>query len=499
MSCQRPLTERLWPLSVCIFLPVAAGCGLGSGDNNGQGAAFINSQNGADAGPRPDEDGGGFPHDPSCDGGVAPGDECSALGGICLPLDPATGWIECPEGLYPIAPTCGDPNLPAICCGRIEEPPPPTDCYGQGGYCAPFDRNQGFACPDGNPGSYDPSCGDPMNGGGLCCVANVPPPPPGDECSSVGGICLPAFDPNDPSGQWYGCPPGLAEIPAACGDDGSGVRSVCCGRIDEPPPPTDCAGIGGFCGRFDEQLGFFCPDGSQPVAFDPNCGDPQLGGGVCCLPGEPPPPADCAAQGGYCGGFDAQTGEIYCGPNDLIFEDPTCGDPQTGRGICCVPGGEPPPSDCASLGGYCGGYDLQTGEVYCDPTSQVFEDPSCGDLQLGGGICCVPGGEPPPPPPGDACTEIGGFCAPFDENFGGYCPEGSVPSQEILCGDPNQGVFGLCCVRDDQPPTPVCPDPNAPNVFYVSQDPALCAAISYTCPSNHVVFDSDCGCGCIGY
>ena len=50
MSCQRPLTERLWPLSVCLFLPVAAGCGLGSGDNNGQGAAFINSQNGADAG-----------------------------------------------------------------------------------------------------------------------------------------------------------------------------------------------------------------------------------------------------------------------------------------------------------------------------------------------------------------------------------------------------------------------------------------------------------------
>ncbi len=43
-----------------------------------------------------------------------------------------------------------------------------------------------------------------------------------------------------------------------------------------------------------------------------------------------------------------------------------------------------------------------------------------------------------------------------------------------------------------------CPDPNDPNVGYVSQDPNVCARIRFTCSGGQTPFSNQCGCGCIG-
>lgn len=43
-----------------------------------------------------------------------------------------------------------------------------------------------------------------------------------------------------------------------------------------------------------------------------------------------------------------------------------------------------------------------------------------------------------------------------------------------------------------------CPDPNDPNVGYVSQDPNVCAVVRFTCSGGQTPFSNQCGCGCIG-
>ncbi len=43
-----------------------------------------------------------------------------------------------------------------------------------------------------------------------------------------------------------------------------------------------------------------------------------------------------------------------------------------------------------------------------------------------------------------------------------------------------------------------CPDPNDPNIAYVSQDPKVCARIRFTCSGGQVPFSNACGCGCMG-
>ena len=43
-----------------------------------------------------------------------------------------------------------------------------------------------------------------------------------------------------------------------------------------------------------------------------------------------------------------------------------------------------------------------------------------------------------------------------------------------------------------------CPDPNDPNVGYVSQNPSECARIRFTCAGGQAPFSNQCGCGCIG-
>jgi hypothetical protein len=43
----------------------------------------------------------------------------------------------------------------------------------------------------------------------------------------------------------------------------------------------------------------------------------------------------------------------------------------------------------------------------------------------------------------------------------------------------------------------ICPDPDAPGVWYVDEDPVSCCSISIHCLPGTELFDNGCGCGCI--
>lgn len=51
--------------------------------------------------------------------------------------------------------------------------------------------------------------------------------------------------------------------------------------------------------------------------------------------------------------------------------------------------------------------------------------------------------------------------------------------------------------KDTDGPPPACPDPDKPNVSYVSSDPSACARIRFTCAPGETLFSNSCGCGCI--
>jgi hypothetical protein len=46
-------------------------------------------------------------------------------------------------------------------------------------------------------------------------------------------------------------------------------------------------------------------------------------------------------------------------------------------------------------------------------------------------------------------------------------------------------------------PDRICPDPDAPGVWYVDEDPVACCWISILCLPDTELFDDACGCGCI--
>jgi len=50
--------------------------------------------------------------------------------------------------------------------------------------------------------------------------------------------------------------------------------------------------------------------------------------------------------------------------------------------------------------------------------------------------------------------------------------------------------------KDTDGPQPACPDPDNPNVSYVSADPSACARIRFTCAPGETPFSNSCGCGC---
>jgi hypothetical protein len=222
----------------------------------------------------------------------------------------------------------------------------------------------------------------------------------------------------------------------------------------------------------------------------------------------------------------------------------------------CDPPDPPPVSECEQWGNVCLPLDPLGMSPPCP--EGLFEvglgcpfDESTGIPS----VCCGFSEEPPRPPEEDQCAWVGGVCWGADESGNVVCPEGLEPRWEIPCADDGTGTFYACCAYVEQPPHPGecpdpndpwiryigegeacigieyicgpdgrpfdspcgcgcayvppgeepppeeerCPDPSDPEVIYVSEDLAVCTTISYTCPSNHVVFTSPCGCGCIGY
>jgi hypothetical protein len=70
------------------------------------------------------------------------------------------------------------------------------------------------------------------------------------------------------------------------------------------------------------------------------------------------------------------------------------------------------------------------------------------------------------------------------------CADGQAPfNDECGCG---------CVGPEPTPLPPGCPDPADPDVHYVSQDPSVCAAAFFACGPEQESFDDACGCGCIG-
>ena len=65
------------------------------------------------------------------------------------------------------------------------------------------------------------------------------------------------------------------------------------------------------------------------------------------------------------------------------------------------------------------------------------------------------------------------------------CPDGWNHFHERLCG---------CGCRKD---TSSCPDPDDPDVNYVSEDPDECARIFFDCEESEDPFNNQCGCGCV--
>jgi hypothetical protein len=233
--------------------------------------------------------------------------------------------------------------------------------------------------------------------------------------------------------------------------------------------------------------------------------DPGTGEEPC---NDPPIFSKCEELGNICLPFD-QMSAREC-PEGLELQPFECPSDPSGEPLFCCgfttePGPEPDPYLCESYGGFCAPVDEMNG-VFCpEGTEPLFEIPCTIDWENGvQSVCCGFRQEPPPPPPANKCEELGNICVWVDPMTGwAECPEGLEPLQWECPYDEWSGTFSICCGRGEDPypqPEPtVCPDPNDPDVFYVSEDPAVCDSISYTCPSNHVVFESDCGCGCIAY
>lgn len=59
------------------------------------------------------------------------------------------------------------------------------------------------------------------------------------------------------------------------------------------------------------------------------------------------------------------------------------------------------------------------------------------------------------------------------------------------------GVVGIRAAPCQEAARTTCPDPQAPGVSYVSQDPAVCARVLFICDAGETLFSNACGCGCV--
>jgi hypothetical protein len=91
------------------------------------------------------------------------------------------------------------------------------------------------------------------------------------------------------------------------------------------------------------------------------------------------------------------------------------------------------------------------------------------------------------------------WCDDLCVNYNDCCSDAAAICGVDVC-NPETGSgchAGEVCV--DGPPAECqrCPDPQDPAVHYVSEDPAVCAVVRFTCEPGQEAFTDQCGCGCI--
>jgi hypothetical protein len=134
---------------------------------------------------------------------------------------------------------------------------------------------------------------------------------------------------------------------------------------------------------------------------------------------------------------------------------------------------------------------------------------ACLTISLTFGACLdsfddLPGDESPCN--GDNTIEIDGedFCIVIEEGFlVSDCPEelpvGTEVEDLVVCSEaePPEDIDEELRERGFLPKINRCPDPDDPNVTYVSEDTAVCDMLGGSCEPGTEAFDNECGCGCI--
>ena len=124
-------------------------------------------------------------------------------------------------------------------------------------------------------------------------------------------------------------------------------------------------------------------------------------------------------------------------------------------------------------------------------------------------LCAACGVGTSSPPPGPADSVNRGVQA--------GCPDPNDPNVDYVSADPlacaaalfqcapTQTTFNDTCgcgclgpATPPPPPPPICPDASDPNVHYVAQTALACAAALFQCAATQTTFNDACGCGCIG-